>query len=136
MVASNIRSLLRPKLIVVGMVGILAVFVLMQVFLRLFRRAAPEPMPWRLAPMLTTRLRSRLFGTPDRILDRAGVAPGMRALEVGPGPGMYTVPPGPTGRLIGPRRQSNLPRDTTRDDRHAARSSARRRGRQRGGSSG
>jgi SAM-dependent methyltransferase len=89
MFASNIRSLLRPKLI---MLGILAVFVLMQVLLRLFRRSAPEPMPWRLAPMLTTRLRSRLFGSPDRILDRAGVAPGMRVLEVGPGPGMYTVP--------------------------------------------
>lgn len=84
--------LLRPKPIVLGMLGILAGFVLLQVFLRLFRRASPEPMPWRLAPMLTTRLRSRLFGTPDQVLDRAGVAPGMRALEVGPGPGMYTVP--------------------------------------------
>lgn len=92
MFASNIRSLLRPKLIVVGLLGISAVFVLMQVFLRLFRRSAPEPMPWRLAPILTTRLRSRLFGSPDRILDRAGVAPGMRVLEVGPGPGMYTLP--------------------------------------------
>ena len=92
MFASNTRSLLRPKLIAVGLVGILTVFVLMQVLLRLFRRSAPEPMPWRLAPMLTTRLRSRLFGTPNRILDRAGVAPGMRILEVGPGPGMYTVP--------------------------------------------
>lgn len=89
MFASNVRSLLRSKLIVPG---ILAVFVLMQVLLRLFRRSAPEPMPWRLAPMLTTRLRSRLFGSPDRTLDRAGVAPGMRVLEVGPGPGMYTVP--------------------------------------------
>lgn len=92
MFASSIRSLLRPKLIVVGLLGISAVFVLMQVFLRLFRRSAPEPMPWRLAPILTTRLRSRLFGSPDRILDRAGVAPGMRVLEVGPGPGMYTLP--------------------------------------------
>ena len=92
MFLSNTHSLPRPKLIVVGMVGVLAVFVLLQVLLRIFRRAAPEPMPWRLAPMLTTRLRSRLFGTPDRILDRAGVTPGMHALEVGPGPGMYTVP--------------------------------------------
>ena len=84
--------LLRPKPVVLGMLGVLAGFVLLQVFLRLFRRAAPEPMPWRLAPMLTTRLRSRLFGSPDQVLDRAGIAPGMHVLEVGPGPGMYTVP--------------------------------------------
>jgi ubiquinone/menaquinone biosynthesis C-methylase UbiE len=48
-------------------------------------------MPWRLAPMLTTRWRSRLFGAPERVLDRAGVLPSMHALEVGPGPGMYTL---------------------------------------------
>jgi ubiquinone/menaquinone biosynthesis C-methylase UbiE len=89
MLASNIQSLLRPKRIVLG---VLAVFVLVQLLLRVFRRAAPEPMPWRLAPLLTTRWRSRLFGTPERVLDRAGVVPGMYALEVGPGPGMYTVP--------------------------------------------
>src|SRR5918997_5463767 len=89
MLASNIRPLLRPVRIVLG---VLAVFVLVQVVLRIFCRAAPEPMPWRLAPMLTTRWRSRLFGTPERLLDRAGVAPGMQALEVGPGPGMFTVP--------------------------------------------
>lgn len=85
---SKIRPLLRPMQI---MLGVLAIFVLVQVALRIFRRVAPEPMPWRLAPMLTTRWRSRLFGAPERVLDRSGVAPGMRALEVGPGPGMYTV---------------------------------------------
>jgi ubiquinone/menaquinone biosynthesis C-methylase UbiE len=89
MLASIIQSLLRPKRI---LLGVLAVFVLVQLLLRVFRRAAPEPMPWRLAPLLTTRWRSRLFGTPERVLDRAGVVPGMYALEVGPGPGMYTVP--------------------------------------------
>src|ERR687893_302788 len=88
MLASRIPTLLRPARI---MLGVLAVFVLVQIVLRVFRRAAPEPIPWRLAPMLTTRGRSRLFGAPERVLDRAGVAPGMRALEVGPGPGMYTV---------------------------------------------
>jgi ubiquinone/menaquinone biosynthesis C-methylase UbiE len=89
MLASNIRPLLRPMRI---MLGVLAVFVLVQIVLRVFRRAAPQPMPWRLAPMLTTRWRSRLFGAPERVLDRAGAAAGMHVLEVGPGPGMYTVP--------------------------------------------
>ena len=88
MLISRIPILLRPARI---MLGVLAVFVLVHIVLRVFRRAAPEPMPWRLAPMLTTRGRSRLFGAPERVLDRAGVAPGMRVLEVGPGPGMYTV---------------------------------------------
>jgi SAM-dependent methyltransferase len=89
MLASNLRPLLRPMRI---LLGVLAVFVLVQLLLRVFRRVAPEPMPWRLAPMLTTRWRSQLFGAPERILVRAGVAPGMYALEIGPGPGMYTVP--------------------------------------------
>jgi SAM-dependent methyltransferase len=84
----NIRTLLQPKRLVLSVV---AVIVLAQVALRLFRRAAPEPMPWRLAPMLTTRWRSRLFGAPERVVDRSGVSPGMHVLEVGPGPGMYTV---------------------------------------------
>jgi ubiquinone/menaquinone biosynthesis C-methylase UbiE len=72
--------------------GVLAGFVLVQVVMRVFRRAVPEPMTWRLAPILTTRWRLRLFGIPEQVLDYAGVAPGMHALEVGPGPGVYTVP--------------------------------------------
>jgi ubiquinone/menaquinone biosynthesis C-methylase UbiE len=49
-------------------------------------------MPSRLAPVLTSPWRSRLFGTPEQTLDRSGVMPGMRVLEIGPGPGVYTVP--------------------------------------------
>src|SRR5829696_1935923 len=89
MLASSIRPLLRPMRIVLG---VLAGFVLVQVVMRVFRRAVPEPMTWRLAPILTTRWRLRLFGIPEQVLDHAGVAPGMHALEVGPGPGVYTVP--------------------------------------------
>src|SRR5919199_6344790 len=72
--------------------GSLAFLVLGQVLLRLMRRADPRPMPSRLAPVLTMPLRSRLFGTPQRVLDRAGVMLGMRVLEIGPGPGVYTIP--------------------------------------------
>jgi SAM-dependent methyltransferase len=89
MFASNTRPLRWPKRIVVVTV---AIFVLIQVVLRILRRAAPGPMPSRLAPLLTTPLRSRLFGTPEWVLDRAGVTPSMHVLEVGPGPGVYTLP--------------------------------------------
>ena len=89
MFASNTSPLRRPKRVVLGTVGI---FLLVQVLIRVLRRAAPGPMPSRLAPVLTTPLRLRLFGSPERVLDRARVAPSMRVLEVGPGPGVYTVP--------------------------------------------
>ena len=89
MFASNTSPLRWPKRIVVGTVGI---FLLVQVLIRILRRAAPGPMPSRLAPVLTMPLRLRLFGSPGRVLDRASVAPSMRVLEVGPGPGVYTVP--------------------------------------------
>jgi ubiquinone/menaquinone biosynthesis C-methylase UbiE len=67
-------------------------FVLQQGVVRILRRAAPRPMPSRLAQVLTMPWRSRLFGTPEQVLDRAGIMPGMRVLEIGPGPGVYTVP--------------------------------------------
>ncbi|HSK85437.1 MAG TPA: methyltransferase domain-containing protein [Rubrobacter sp.] len=89
MFASNASPLRWPKRIVLGTVGI---FLLVQVVLRILRRAAPGPMPSRLAPLLTTPLRLRLFGSPERVSDRARVTPNMRVLEVGPGPGVYTVP--------------------------------------------
>src|SRR5215217_8865630 len=88
MFGSNTSPSRWPKRIVLGTVGI---FLLVQVLIRILRRAAPGPMPSRLAPVLTTPLRSRLFGDPERILDRARVAPSMRVLEVGPGPGVYTL---------------------------------------------
>jgi SAM-dependent methyltransferase len=68
MFASNASPLRWPKRIVLGTVGI---FLLVQVVLRILRRAAPGPMPSRLAPLLTTPLRLRLFGSPERVLDRA-----------------------------------------------------------------
>ena len=89
MFASNTRALRWPSRIVLGVV---TSFLLLQVALRALRRAAPRPMPSRLAPVLTSPWRSRLFGAPEQTLDRSGVTPGMRVLEIGPGPGVYTVP--------------------------------------------
>src|SRR5829696_8194872 len=78
MFASNTSPLRRLTRVVLGTVGI---FVLVQVLIRILRRAAPGPMPSRLAPLLTAPLRLRLFGSPERVLDRARVAPSMRVLE-------------------------------------------------------
>jgi SAM-dependent methyltransferase len=88
MLISNTRAVRWPSRIVLGVV---AVFLLLQILLRVLRRAAPRPMHYRLAPVLTSPWRSRLFGAPEQTLDRSGVEPGMQVLEIGPGPGVYTV---------------------------------------------
>jgi len=89
MFVSNAKALRWPSRIVVGVV---VVFLLQQIVLRGVRRVAPRPMPSRLTPVLTSPWRSRLFEAPEQILDRSRVEPGMRVLEIGPGPGVYTVP--------------------------------------------
>lgn len=93
MVTSSIRPFRWLRRIVLGIMAVFVLlFVLQQGVLRILRRATPRPMPSRLAPVLTSPWRSRLFGTPEQTLDRSGVTPGMRVLEIGPGPGVYTVP--------------------------------------------
>ncbi|MBE3558499.1 MAG: class I SAM-dependent methyltransferase [Ktedonobacteraceae bacterium] len=72
--------------------GLLSFFVASQIILRLRRKLNPQPMPARLAPFLSQPFRSRMFGTAEQIIERAGVRPGMRVLEIGPGPGHFTVP--------------------------------------------
>ena len=89
MVVSNTNALRWPSRIVLGVV---VAFLVQQVVLRTVRRAAPRPMPSRLTPVLTSPWRSRLFGAPEQTLDRSGVELGMQVLEIGPGPGVYTVP--------------------------------------------
>ncbi len=71
--------------------GLLGFIVIGQIMIRVRHRRKPEPMPLRSAPILRSPARRKLFGTPEQIIERAGVAPGMRVLEIGPGPGNFTV---------------------------------------------
>jgi len=44
-----------------------------------------------MARKLRSSARHKLFGTPEQVAERAGVMPGMHILEIGPGPGNFTV---------------------------------------------
>ena len=72
--------------------GIVSLYLLTQVIGRVMRRLRPGLTPLRAIPSLNMPLRWKFFGTPERILDRAGISPGMQVLEIGPGPGFVTVP--------------------------------------------
>ncbi|MGB9724094.1 MAG: class I SAM-dependent methyltransferase [Chloroflexia bacterium] len=69
---------------------------------RLIRKIKPFPMPAGLARLLDNPLR-RLIAPPEKALERMGLEPGMRTLEVGPGPGFWTLAAagrvGPQGRV-------------------------------------
>ena len=67
---------------VLWILGILVAFV---VFFRVRSLLAPRAFPPWMTPMLELRGRDR-----DRILDRAGLTPGDRLLEIGPGAGFIT----------------------------------------------
>ncbi len=71
--------------------GLLCFVVIGQIVIRVRHRLKPGPMPLKSAPILRSAARRKLFGSPEQIIERAGVAPGMRVLEIGPGPGNFTV---------------------------------------------
>jgi ubiquinone/menaquinone biosynthesis C-methylase UbiE len=68
------------------------------------RQKANLPCPANLSFLLENPLMDRFAGA-ETLLDRAGVAPGMRVLDAGCGPGRVTLPAarrvGPTGEVVG-----------------------------------
>lgn len=87
-------------LVLVALLGALAFFWL--VVLRLISKLGNRgPCPYAVAWLVNNPARHRQV---PAILDRIGLRPGERVLELGPGPGAFTVPAaqriGPDGRLI------------------------------------
>jgi ubiquinone/menaquinone biosynthesis C-methylase UbiE len=85
--------LLQVGLRRLGILGadLLCFVVIGQIITRVRHRLKPAPMPLKDIPVLRSPIRRKLFGTPEQIIERAGVAPGMRVLEIGPGSGNFTV---------------------------------------------
>ncbi len=69
---------------------------------RLIRKFRPFPIPASIARLLDNPLR-RLIMPPEKNLERMGLGSGMHVLEVGPGPGFWTLAAasrvGPQGRV-------------------------------------
>ncbi len=79
--------------------GLLGLLVAGQALVRLLRRLYPFPMPPGVARLLDSPVRE--WALPRaHTLQHIGLAPGMKVLEVGPGPGLFTVE---AARLIGPQ---------------------------------
>lgn len=76
----------------------LGLYVAIQVLLRLFRRLFPFPVPPIMGPLLDTPLRE-LAQPRQEVLERIGLRPGLRALELGAGPGYMSIE---AARILGP----------------------------------
>lgn len=84
----KIRSLLlRVALVVLLLIGGLA-FVWLVVLRILAKLTGGHPCPYALARLVDNPVRRRYIGP---VLDRVGIQPGERVLELGPGPGAFTV---------------------------------------------
>ncbi len=84
---------MHPSLIVVlGLIG--TILFLWLVAFRIVRKFRLVPASRRsvtlLAVILESPVRRRLF-SPAKLLDKVGIAAGMRVLELGPGPGFFTI---------------------------------------------
>ena len=85
-------------------VAVLAALLLLTFGWRWASRVWSLPCPTLLAWSLETRLSDRVAGT-EVTLDRIGVRPGQRVLEIGPGPGRLLIPAArrvlPGGEVVG-----------------------------------
>lgn len=83
---------------------LVVLFCIWQVAIRIFRRLWHFPAPAFIGRILDSDYRRRLQ-PPELLLDRSGVAPGMRVLEVGCGSGCFTTfaarRAGPDGLVVG-----------------------------------
>jgi ubiquinone/menaquinone biosynthesis C-methylase UbiE len=83
----------HPALIVVlGLIGTF-IFLWLVVF-RIIRKLRLLPLSSRPVTLLALILENparRLFFRPEKLLDKVGIAAGTRVLELGPGPGFFTI---------------------------------------------
>ncbi len=78
---------------------ILGIFFVFQVLFRAFRRIYHFPAPAFISVALDSDLRRKLQ-PPDLIVARAGIKEGMSVLDLGCGPGFFTIP---IARAVGPQ---------------------------------
>ena len=79
-----LREIALTLLVLVGGIA----FLWLVVIRILAKLTGGEPCPYALARLVDNPLRRRYMG---RVLDRVGIHPGERVLELGPGPGAFTV---------------------------------------------
>lgn len=69
---------------------LLFIFFIWQILLRIFRKYVHFPAPYFLSYVLDSRLR-KMMQPPVEVVNWAGIDKGMHVLEVGPGPGTFTL---------------------------------------------
>ncbi|MBZ0286287.1 MAG: methyltransferase domain-containing protein [Anaerolineae bacterium] len=88
-------NFIKTALVILGLVGVGAL---------IYRRRVKLPCPSYLSFLLENPFMNRVAGA-EALLDRAGVQPGMRVLDVGCGPGRITLPAarrvGSSGEVVG-----------------------------------
>ncbi len=83
------KSLLRKTVLIALVLAGVAAFFWLVVIRILAKLAGGEPCPYALAWIVDNPIRRHYM---DSILDRIGIQPGERVLELGPGPGAFTTP--------------------------------------------